>query len=202
MTTANTLTLIRIFMSPLFLLVYVAHDSLFISSTLLPYILLTLLAITELTDAFDGYLARKWDEVTDLGKVFDPMADSISRIAVLLAFTRPPIELPLLLVFVFLYRDAVIGSLRTLCALKGHALAARTSGKLKAILLALISFTIVILMIPHSIGELSLETLQEVSFILIATAAIYTAYSGIDYLVANRHFLALLFSGKKQTSHG
>ena len=82
---ANCLTFIRIFISPVFLLVYLQHEALGISRIYLPYVLLFLLGVNELSDALDGFLARKYNQVTDLGKILDPMADSISRISVTLA---------------------------------------------------------------------------------------------------------------------
>ena len=57
------------------------------------------------------------------------MANNIYRISVFLTFTQPPINLPLLIVFIFLYRDSVISTLRTICALRGFALAARCDRK-------------------------------------------------------------------------
>ena len=103
-TVANCLTFFRIFISPIFLYVYLQHDALGINTKTLPYILLFLLGVSELSDAFDGLLARKYNQVTDLGKILDPMADSISRISVFLTFTQPPVNVPLVCVFIFLYR--------------------------------------------------------------------------------------------------
>ena len=131
---ANYFTFSRILIAPLFLLVYLEHDFFNINNILLPYVLLTLLTISELSDAFDGYLARKYNQVTDFGKVLDPMADSIARTSMFLTFTLDPVNLPVVLIFVLLYRDSIISTLRTVCALKGYALAARTSGKIKAVI--------------------------------------------------------------------
>lgn len=200
MSIAHYFTFIRIFISPIFLLVYILHDYVGISSTLLPYILIFLLAVSELSDAFDGYLARKYNQVTDLGKILDPMADSISRLSVFLTFTQQPVNLPMPLIFLFLYRDSVVSTLRTICALKGFALAARTSGKLKAGVQALAAFIILGLMIPHSVGMLSTYSLQLWSAWIAAIAAIYTVYSGFDYIYANREFVARLLTLPPQTT--
>lgn len=189
LTIANYLTFIRIFISPIFLLIYVQHDVFYISSTVLPYVLLFLLGASELSDALDGFLARRYQQVTDFGKLFDPMADSIARISVFLTFTQPPVNVPLLLVFVFLYRDSVVSTLRTICALKGFALAARPTGKLKAVIQAGTVIAIVLLMIPHSLGQISNETLKMVSSLLVALAAIYTIYSGVEYIYSNRQYI-------------
>lgn len=197
MTIANYLTFFRIFISPIFLFVYLEYENLNISFVALPYVLLFLFGISELSDAFDGYLARKYDEVTDLGKILDPMADSIYRISVFLTFTLPPIRLPMILVFIILYRDSVVSTLRTICALKGFALAARPSGKIKAVIQAIAALIIIILLIPYSLGSLHQETLRLTSTIIVSLASIYTFFSGLDYIYANREYIARLLTTKK-----
>lgn len=192
MSIANYLTFTRIFISPIFLLIYLKYEAWGLQFTSVPYILLVLLGISELSDACDGYLARLYNQVTDLGKILDPMADSIYRISMFLTFTLPPVNLPMVLIFVFLYRDSVISTLRTICALKGFALAARPSGKLKAVIQACAAFAIIILLIPFSLGHLSADVLQSTSMIVALIAAIYTFLSGIDYLYANRHYILRL----------
>lgn len=186
MSLANYLTFIRIIISPIFLIVYMYSEDLGIGTQFLPYFLLGLTAISELSDAFDGYIARKYNQVTDFGKILDPMADSIYRISVFLSFTQPPINLPIFLVFIIFYRDSVISTLRTVCALRGFALAARPSGKLKAILQAIAIFLILFMMIPQSLGIMSQATLKFYSTIIVSIAAIYTLFSGFDYIYANR----------------
>lgn len=155
-----------------------------------PYILLVLLILSELSDALDGFFARKFDQVTDLGKILDPMADSIARVSVFFTLTQGVIQIPLLLVFVFLYRDVIISMVRTLCALRGLALAARMSGKVKAVIQGAVTIAIVIMMIPYNLGAMSLEMLQMVSLILVSFAALYTLCSGIEYIWANRRYIA------------
>ena len=68
--------------------IYLEHDLIGVSMIVLPYILLFLLGVSELSDAFDGYVARRMHQVTDLGKILDPMADSIYRISVFLPLGR------------------------------------------------------------------------------------------------------------------
>jgi CDP-diacylglycerol--glycerol-3-phosphate 3-phosphatidyltransferase len=176
-------------MSPIFLVVYLYHESFGISLVLLPYILILLLGLSELSDLFDGFFARKKNQVTDLGKILDPMADSIFRLSVFLTFTQGLIQIPLLLVCLFLYRDTIISTLRTVCALRGVALAARWSGKVKAVLQAVIALFILILMIPYSLGCLQLETLREISLYTVIIGAIYTLYSGFEYIYANWNYI-------------
>jgi CDP-diacylglycerol--glycerol-3-phosphate 3-phosphatidyltransferase len=183
------LTIGRIFISPIFLIFYLKYQHLGITLHALPFVLIFLLGLSELSDFFDGYLARKFHVVTELGKILDPMADSITRLTILLTFTQGFIDLPLLLVFVFVYRDAMISTLRTVCALKGVTLAARTSGKIKAVLQAISIFLILILMIPYAWGALSLMQLQQISLFIISGAAFYTVFSGAEYIYSNRLYI-------------
>ncbi len=171
---------------------YIEHDLLGISFAVLPYLLLFLFGVSELSDAFDGYVARRYNQVTDLGKILDPMADSIYRISIFLTFTRPPVNIPLLIVFIFLYRDSVISTLRTVCALRGFALAARASGKTKAVIQALAAFIVLILLIPYSMGFLSEMWLRTISITAVSIAALYALYSGVEYLYANREYIIRL----------
>lgn len=197
MSIANYFTFIRIFISPLFLLLYTTHETFGISALFLPYILIFLLIVSEFSDAFDGYLARKYNQVTDLGKILDPMADSIYRISIFLTFTLEPVQVPMFFIFVFLYRDSVISTLRTLCALRGIALAARISGKIKAVIQAIAAFCVLLLMIPYSFHAISKETLQFISTWVVGGAALYTLISGIEYIYVHRHYILKAFQLQK-----
>lgn len=200
MSLANYLTFIRIFISPIFLLLYMEQSAWGIAPVALPYILIALLLVSELSDVFDGFLARRYDQVTDFGKILDPMADSIYRISMFLTFTLPPVNLSMLLVFVFIYRDSVIGTLRTVCALRGFALAARPSGKIKAVVQGISAFVILVLMIPHSLGYMSDWALRISAGWVVAAAALYTALSGVDYIYANRSYVRELLTSTKKSA--
>jgi CDP-diacylglycerol--glycerol-3-phosphate 3-phosphatidyltransferase len=152
-----------------------------------------LLGISELSDWMDGYIARKYNQVTDLGKILDPMADSIYRLSIFLTFTQAPIKVPMGWIFIFLYRDSVISTLRTLCALKGFALAARQSGKIKAVIQAIASLAILLLLLSYGLLWISEAELTFYSTIFIALAGAYAIYSGIDYIYANRSYIKKFF---------
>ncbi|MCB1118794.1 MAG: CDP-diacylglycerol--glycerol-3-phosphate 3-phosphatidyltransferase [Chlamydiia bacterium] len=189
----NRLTLLRLLISPLFLILYVWHEDFGISLAQLPYLLLFLLTIMELTDTFDGYFARKYNLVTDFGKVIDPMADSISHITFFLSFTHPPIQIPIWVIFLFLYRESVIASLRTICALKGFALAARTSGKIKAVIQAIATYAVVLCLIPFSQGWLTQADLTHIATWIVGSVALFTLFSMFEYIIANAPFIAKSF---------
>ncbi|MDS0995411.1 CDP-diacylglycerol--glycerol-3-phosphate 3-phosphatidyltransferase [Chlamydia psittaci] len=183
----NYLTFSRLFITPIFMLLYLKGKWLGITPVVLPYVLLALFGLSELTDAIDGYVARKFSQVTDLGKLLDPMADSIYRISLYLTFTQPPVNFPLILVFIFLARDSVISTLRTVCAFRGVVLAARASGKLKAILQGISFLLILLAMIPHSLGMISERELELFASVVGSIVAIYSVCSGAEYFWVNKN---------------
>jgi len=183
------LTFFRVVMSPIFVAFYLFSESWGVPGTLFPYLLLAIVALCELTDIFDGFFARRRNQVTNLGKVLDPMADSFFRLSVFFAFTQGDLQLPLMIVLVFFWRDSLVNTLRSLCALQGIPLAARTSGKIKAVVQAMATFFILILMIPYSLGCLSLESFQQLSWMAAGLAAAYTFFSGCEYLFVHRHMI-------------
>ncbi|KAG6559528.1 CDP-diacylglycerol--glycerol-3-phosphate 3-phosphatidyltransferase [Candidatus Rhabdochlamydia oedothoracis] len=189
MSIALILTLLRILLGPIFVVLYLYYDQLGFTLLALPYVLLCLTVLSEVSDVFDGLLARRYNKVTDLGKLLDPMADSIFRLSVFLAFTQGVIQLPLLLVCIFFYRDIVISTLRALCGLRGFALAARLSGKIKAVVQAVIIFFILVMLIPYSLGYLELSLLRKLSVYSVSIGVIYTLYSGCEYILANRAYI-------------
>lgn len=189
MNTALFLTIGRILLSPIFLVVYIYYQQLGISLVVLPFMLIGLVVLAELTDLFDGFAARKKNQVTELGKILDPMADSIFRLSVFLALTQGIIKLPLWLVLFFFYRDSVISMLRTLCALRGFTLAARFSGKVKAVVQATAALLILVLMIPYTQGMISLNLLRDISFYIVFAAVSYSLFSGFEYLKANQSYI-------------
>lgn len=183
------LTISRLFIAPLFFVFYLKYAVLGIPFVVVPFILFGLLLYSELTDFLDGFLARRYNLVSELGKLLDPMADSITRISILFILTQGIVGVPIYWVLLILYRDLIISTLRTLCALKGLTLAARMSGKLKAAIQGVVTFVIVILMIPFAFKVLPLAMLKIVSKILVGFASCYTIFSGLEYLYANRGVL-------------
>ncbi len=194
-TTALYFTFFRIVISPLFPILYFYASSFGISEKVTPFLLLILITLFEFTDLFDGFIARKKGEVTDLGKILDPISDSITHITIFFTFTKGVVGIPMLWVLVFLYRDFLISALRTVCALKGYALSARKSGKLKAVLQGGACYVIVLGMIFFSWGGISQKTLHTTSSIVVGVVAVYTVFSMVDYLFANRKYLKKMVRG-------
>jgi len=95
-------------------------------------ITIVLLNYLELTDACDGYIARKWNQVTDVGKLLDPMFDSLCRFTVFATLLTMGI-LPLWMLLIFFYRDMSVSYYRAFSAQRNVTMSARVSGKVKAV---------------------------------------------------------------------
>ncbi|MBI4615681.1 MAG: CDP-alcohol phosphatidyltransferase family protein, partial [Planctomycetes bacterium] len=184
MTAANLCTAARLGLAPVFVLVFLAApDSLW---SLIPATAVAILF--EVTDGIDGKLARSRGEMTAMGKLFDPFADSVARFSVFLAFyAHPAGYADLWMVFVFFYRDSTVSFLRILAAAKNHVMGARTSGKVKAWAQGIAILTTLGLSLFHRIGILGWIGLGSLPIptigrVLVGAAAVVTLYSLADYL--------------------
>jgi CDP-diacylglycerol---glycerol-3-phosphate 3-phosphatidyltransferase len=185
MNPATILTLSRVLIAPIFAYVFISgYGS---GTTAWIWIALGLTGLIELTDLLDGSLARSRGEVTDFGKVFDPVADSLSRQTIFISFMVTGI-IPLWMYLIFFYRDAFMQLLRIVCASSGIVLAARKSGKIKAVLQGIGSFGVlfVILLQVYHINWIPERVMGfHPGFWIILFPAIFTLLSVIDYVVPN-----------------
>ncbi|MDR3139766.1 MAG: CDP-diacylglycerol--glycerol-3-phosphate 3-phosphatidyltransferase [Treponema sp.] len=136
MTIADKITSLRLILAPLFFIVYllpVLFPAGFMNGSQWTVPVLWLLFfVSEITDLIDGKIARKRQEVSDFGKLYDPFADVLVRITYFLCFVVTGI-LPAVLFLAVLYREFGILFLRILMMKKGVAMGARKGGKLKAV---------------------------------------------------------------------
>ena len=123
---ANNITFVRILLS------FVALGLVMSGNIQLLLVAIILIAYSELTDMLDGYLARRDNIVTSLGKLLDPLSDSISRFIYFFAFGYMGL-FPIWLVIVLFVRDIIVAYIRTYMSLMGIAMGARFSGKAKAL---------------------------------------------------------------------
>jgi len=182
---ANWLSFLRILMSPIFVIVFI-QEGLWAKVAALVIVIMS-----ELSDAFDGHLARSRGEVTDFGKLLDPLADSISRVTVFVAFMWVGM-IPWWMVLVFVYRDSLISTMRTVCAYRGEVVAARISGKIKAVIQATAIITVLTARIAADLFPRLLSekwVAEELAWWLVLAAAVYTFYSLFEYLFANRRIV-------------
>jgi CDP-diacylglycerol--glycerol-3-phosphate 3-phosphatidyltransferase len=199
MNLATVLTLSRVVVAPVFAYVFVSGYNNPQAGMGWLWISLGLLTLIELSDMFDGMAARSRNEVTDFGKVCDPVADSVSRQTVFIAFLLTGI-IPLWMYLIFFYRDAFMQLLRIVCASNGIVQAARVSGKLKAVFQAIASYVIVgiLLLNKYGIDIIPLQSCgRHTGFWVMLAVALYTAFSVIDYILPNRHVFSKVMQPKK-----
>lgn len=191
----NKLTLMRVILVPVMIIIslipalndnYIDRTSLSISNL----INLIIFVIASLTDFFDGYLARKNNQVTTFGKFADPLADKmlvISSLIILLSDYltnnsatdfRAPVEAWVVCVIVI--RELMVSGIRLVAAEQGKVLAAGWSGKIKT------AFTMITIILCFLNGAFESDTVTLISRIMIYISAALTIYSGLEYLIKNR----------------
>lgn len=134
MKTSNKFTLARIVAAPVIFALYFLPE--WVGSAelgkVLSVALIVILPFVELTDYFDGHFARKHNEVSDFGKMFDPFADVFLHLSMFTCFVFSGYMHPVFYVLI-LYREFSQNFLRMVAAKTGTAIAARKGGKLKTV---------------------------------------------------------------------
>lgn len=198
MNIAITITILRVIIAPIFAFFFIYGYKQ--TSPLLLWISVLCAVLIELTDLFDGRVARSRSEVTDFGKVFDPIADSVSRQTVFISFFATGI-IPLWLYLIFFYRDAFMQLLRIVCASNGVVLAARKSGKLKAVLQGIASFIVIAISLTevYNLNLFPQKILgMHLGFWIVVGPAFYTLGSVVDYVIPNRKILKNMMVKKER----
>ena len=191
MTTANKITIVRILMIPFFIACAMQPDYRFQIAALV------LFCVASFTDFLDGYIARKYNQVTDFGKFVDPLADKLLVTAALLIFIEKGV-FPAWMVFIILAREFIITSLRIVAANKGRVLAATWTGKVKTcVQIAGIILIFLLHIYASYMGHLTLSgvypdglypyfrDLSGYYLIIAVVMTVVTLYSGFDYLRKN-----------------
>lgn len=177
----NIITASRIVFSPVFFAVYFLPEWTGIGRAV-PIVLLWLLfGLIEVSDLIDGKIARRTQTVSDLGKILDPFADSLSRLTYFFCFTVGGLMYPWIFLLV-LYRDLGVSFIRILVSRSGVAMPARLSGKIKAWVYAVsgfggLAYLTLSEFFPGSYLGTALVVLKAV-FVITALTAVWTL---IDY---------------------
>ncbi len=133
------LTLSRVLLAPVFFVVFmlpVWTDGKLIFATTI--VLIVLYIYSEISDALDGHIARKFDMVTDEGKILDPFSDVILHITYFSCFVVADL-IPVWMLLFILYREVSIGAVRNIAVQKKVVLQANIFGKIKTVLYAIVS---------------------------------------------------------------
>ncbi len=200
MNTPNKITLSRLLLLPIIIFFYLAD--------FIPYgrlVATIVFIIACLTDFLDGYLARKHNQVTDLGKFFDTIADKVLIMTGLILIIAAPIKgsapivfptyLGVICVIIILAREFIVSALRQIAASRGIVLAADMGGKVKATIqyvsVSLYMFyaffiTDIYPLIEKEAAEKATGIISFILMIILIAATILTIYSGASYLIRNR----------------
>jgi CDP-diacylglycerol--glycerol-3-phosphate 3-phosphatidyltransferase len=192
MNIANKLTMSRL------VLAFVFMASLFVEGLVFKIIAFIVFSIASVTDLLDGWVARKRNEITDLGKLLDPIADKVLVLAAFLAF----VELNLIwawMVVIIIIREFLITGLRLLAVTRGIVLEAERAGKHKTVSQIVTIFFILIVLILKDVGArynlwtASIENIVNYGIItLMFITLILTVSSGFSYLWRNRQIIRSL----------
>jgi CDP-diacylglycerol--glycerol-3-phosphate 3-phosphatidyltransferase len=149
---------------------------------------LALFLAAALTDFLDGFLARRWRQVTKLGQLLDPAADKILMASAFISLVElNPAVTPAWMVAAILAREFAVGALRSVASTEGVVIAASWTGKVKT---AVQIVAVSLLIIHNQLGEFS-----HLAPISLWIALIVTLASGVDYFLRYRKLLAATETG-------
>ena len=177
MNTPNKLTLLRVIMIPFFVVFMLVP----IAGPHTKWISLALFIVASLTDALDGYLARRDNLVTNFGKFMDPLADKLLVCSALICLIELD-KIPSWVVIIIIAREFIISGFRLIASDNGIVIAASYWGKAKTI-----SQMVMIILLTADLGSV-FGTLEQI-FIYLSLAL--TVVSLIDYLLKNRSVLTM-----------
>jgi len=121
MTTATKFTILRVLMIPLFMVLFLLGYN---------WVAMAVFIVASLTDFVDGYIARHYNQTSDMGKFLDPLADKLLVFAAMLILCQFG-RFPAWALMLVLTREFAVSGLRMVAAAKGSVIAAGWSGKIK-----------------------------------------------------------------------
>jgi len=184
MTLPNILTLFRIFLTPVFIVCLFAEFPSAHSWAL------TIFIVASITDALDGYYARKNDMVTDTGRFLDPLADKILVSSAFISFAIMGL-IDFWMVGLILFRDFFVTGLRVIMSRKGLTMMTSSVAKSKTgVQIGIIIFTLLVLSLKGLDWSFLRDYLQFVKeyhlvYYLTMIAAVFTVYTGFIYVQEN-----------------
>jgi len=154
--------------------------------------------IASLTDLLDGWIARRRNEISDLGKLLDPVADKVLVLSAFMSFVEMNI-IAAWMVVIIIVRELLITGLRIFAVKKGKVLEAGASGKHKTVSQMVTIIFILIVLIVRELGAqkgfwtMRIDTAAAVSILFLMMVTIgLTVSSGFSYLWGNRHIIRSL----------
>lgn len=189
MNLANRLTIIRIFLVPVFL-IFIA-----LKIDYGTFIATFIFILASLTDKLDGYIARSRNQITTFGKFMDPLADKLLVTSALISLVELQV-IPGWAAVIIIAREFAISGLRTLAASDGVVIAASWWGKIKTVI-QIIAIIALLLKVNINNSQILLEKFTSNNVlhglyvylpeVLLYIAVVITILSGIDYFNKNKH---------------
>ena len=172
----NKLTVARVVAVPFFIAFYMLeyHIAAFV-----------IFIAASLTDMLDGKIARKYNLVTNFGKIMDPLAD---KILVYSAFCLLiPDYVPGWMLIIILAREFTVAGMRTVAASEGIVIAAGMSGKIKTVLQMIAVPMLLLLPALSGISEHIIYTVYYyATYAFLWASLVMTVYSGAEYVIKNK----------------
>lgn len=175
-TIANNISISKIFLIPFFIIFYLNNS---VTSYIICLIIIT---ISEATDYFDGYIARRYNMVSEVGKLLDPMADSLYRFSMYLTFYIDR-AIPVWVVFIFFFRDIIVAYVRMGLSIQGIVLAAKRSGKIKAVFQAAGAILIILTKLGFMMQLIDYKAMHLFILVVVIIVSSVVLYSLFDYLI-------------------
>ena len=188
----NKLTMLRIFMIPVFMVfLCVPPLQTVLTDTAIRLITAGIFVLTALTDMLDGKIARKYNLITNFGKLMDPLADKMMVFGAMLGILMYCEDLRAGFVWaaiIVIFREMGVTSLRLVAASKaGEVIAAAWLGKVKTV--TQVVCILAVLLEPVILPFPLFTEMHLLSWITIAAMIVMTLWSGIDYFKAYAKYL-------------
>ncbi len=172
MNLANKITMLRIFLVPIFMFFLLTKLKYGV------YIAVAVFIIAAITDGLDGYVARRWKQVTNFGKFIDPLADKLLVTAALISLVELG-SLSSWVAMIIIGREFVVTSLRIVAVSEGIVISASMWGKIKTITQIVAIAALLLNNYPFSILGFPFDKIS------MFFAVVFTVLSGADYLMKN-----------------
>ncbi len=167
--------MLRIILIPIFIVVLMTGH--YYSSAII-------FILASITDALDGHIARKYNLVTNFGKIMDPLADKLLVVSALVCLVELG-EVAGWMVIVILAREFTITGLRTVAAAQGLVIAAGWSGKIKTIFQMVAVTALLLKNWPFALIGIPFDQ------IMLWAAVVMTIFSGTEYIIKNKNVFSM-----------
>lgn len=193
MNIANKLTMLRIFLTVIlitlllfpFYMVNIDFPKYIIGTITVDlkyFIAAIIFAVASITDFLDGHIARKYNMVTDFGKMVDAIADKMLVNSSLIILSSQGFVSPIITVII-IFRDTVVDTIKMIAGSKGKVVAAIKTGKVKTTFLMLGVVLTMCYNLPFELFNLN------VAGFLLILATIFSVISGVQYYVMNKDII-------------